>query len=205
MYKVLIVDDHKVMRDPLEREFGIENGFKVIGSLTDAKSAVEFCEINQPDVIIMDVCTGSGMSGLEATEKILKKHPETKVIVTSGFDEVTYMPRAKKIGAHAFVYKIKGSEYYREVATRVLNGEIVFPEPITIPLPQGETPFSSRELEVLRLMCKYTNSQKVADELFISKKSVERHLDVMRQKAGFSKYAELLVFVLSNGWINPNY
>jgi len=60
-------------------------------------------------------------------------------------------------------------------------------------------------MEVLRLMCKYMNSQKVADELFIEKKSVERHIDNMRQKAGFSRYAELLVYVLSNGWINPNY
>jgi DNA-binding NarL/FixJ family response regulator len=125
--------------------------------------------------------------------------------VTSGFEEVTYMPRAREIGAHAFVYKIKGVEYYREAVTRVLNGEYVFPESKTIPLPQGETPFTSREMEVLYLMCKYMNSQTVAEKLFIEKKSVERHIDNMRQKAGFSKYSELLVYVLSNGWINPNY
>jgi DNA-binding CsgD family transcriptional regulator len=60
-------------------------------------------------------------------------------------------------------------------------------------------------MEVLRLMCKYMNSQTVANELFIDKKTVEAHIDKMRQKAGFARYAELLVYVLSNGWINPNF
>jgi len=205
MIKVLIVDDHKVMRDMLEREFSEADGFEVIGSLENAAFVETFCKANTPDVIIMDVCTQFGASGLDATEKILSAYPHVKIIVTSGFNEVTYMPRAKEIGAHAFVYKTKGVEYYRQTVQRVISGEYVFPESQKIPLPMGETPFTDREMEVLRLMCKYMNSQSVADELFIEKKSVERHIDNMRQKAGFSRYAELLVYVLSNGWINPNY
>jgi len=203
--KVLIVDDHKVTRDSLEREFCSANGFITIGSISSAADALEFCGAERPDVIIMDICTEFGASGLEAAAQILQSYPMTGIIITSGFDEVTWLPRAKEIGAHAFVYKIKGVEYYREVAKRVLMGEYVFPEPKTIPLPQGETPFTAREMEVLRLMCKYMDIQAVADELFIEKKSVERHIDNMRQKAGFPRYAELLVYVLSNGWINPNY
>ena len=203
--KVLIVDDHKVMRDPLEREFCPENGFDVIGSIESAALAVDCCAMKRPDVIIMDVCTKDGASGLEAAATILKRFPDVKIIMTSGFDEVTYMPRAREIGAHAFVYKIKGAEYYREAAIRVLNGETVFPEPKSIPLPHGETPFTDREMEVLRLMCKYMDCQTVAQELFIEKKTIEWYLDKMRQKAGFSRYAELLVYVLSNGWINPNF
>jgi len=203
--KVLIVDDHKVMRDMLEREFCADNGYEVIGSLESAAATEAFCDMKRPDVIIMDVCTEFGASGLEAAEKILNRFPDIKIIMTSGFDEISYMPRAKEIGAHAFVHKTNGAEYYRDTAKCVLNGEYVFPAPQIIPLPRGETPFTDREMEVLRLMCKHMNSQKVADELFIEKKSVERHLDNMRQKAGFSRYAELLVYVLSNGWINPNY
>ena len=205
LISVLIVDDHKVMRDMLEQEFCRENGFEVIGSLESAATAEACCAMKRPDLVVMDVCTEFGASGLDAAEKILKRFTDTKIIMTSGFDEVTYVPRAKGIGAHAFVYKTNGVEYYRETAKRVLGGEYVFPEPQVIPLPQGETPFTDREMEVLRLMCKHMNSQKVADELFIEKKSVERHIDNMRQKAGFSRYVELLVYVLSNGWINPNY
>ena len=203
--KVLIVDDHKVMRDPLEREFCPENGFKVVGSIMSAAAAEAYCAMNSPDVIIMDVCTEFGASGLEAAESILKKFPAVKIIMTSGFDEVTYMPRAKEIGAHAFIYKTEGVEYYREVALRVLRGETVFPDRKAIPVSHGEAPFTPKEMEVLQLLCKYMTSQDIAAELFISEHTVRRHIENMRQKSGMKSAMDLVIYVLGNGWVNPNY
>ena len=203
--KILIVDDHKVMRDPLEREFCPENGFEVVGSIMSAAAAEDFCVVDRPDVIIMDVCTEYGASGLEAAEKILKRFPGVKVVMTSGFDEVTYMPRAKEIGAHAFIYKIEGVEYYREVALRVLRGEVVFPEQKNIPVLHGEAPFTPKEMEVLRLLCQYKTSQDIAAELIISDHTVRKHIENMRQKSGMKSAMDLVIYVLSNGWVNPNY
>ena len=203
--KVMLVDDHQSMRDLFENEFTPESGFKVVDSLGCAADAVVFCQQARPDLIIMDVCTENGASGLDATEKILEAFPEIKVIVTSGFDEITYMPRAKKIGAHAFVYKTKSAEYYREVANQVLAGEYVFPEPKTIPRANGDAPFTDREMEVLTLLCKCMTHQEIADELFISKKTVGKHIENMRDKAAVKSAMDLVIYVLSNGWINPNY
>ena len=205
MTKVLVVDDHESIRNLFEMEFVPENGYKVVASIGCANDAVAFCTTTCPDLVIMDVCTEDGVSGLEATAKILEKFPDIKVIVTTGFDEITYCPRAKELGAHAFVYKTKGIAHYREVAGRILNGERVFPEPKKIPLPQGETPFTDREMEVLRLLCKHMSTQEIADMLMISPKTVYRHMENMVQKAGFKSSMELVVYVLSNGWINPNY
>ena len=205
LIKVLIVDDHKSMRNLFEKEFTPDNGFTVSESIGNATDAAAYCALTHPNLVIMDVCTENGASGLDATEKILGKFPQIKVIVTSGFDEITYMPRAKEIGAHAFVYKLKDVEYYREVAKRVLDGEFVFPEPKTIPLPQGEAPFTDREMEVLRLLCKYMTHQEIAGRLFISKKTVDKHIENMREKAQMKSVMELVIYVLSNGWINPNY
>ena len=205
LIKVLIVDDHESMRDLLANEFCRENGFEVVGSIGNAADTEVFCLKKQPDVVILDVCTEEGASGLDAAVKIRAKHPEIKIIVTTGFGEITYASRAKEIGVHAFVYKIKGAAYYLEVARRILNGETIFPEPKTIPLPHGEVPFTDREMEVLRLMCKYMSYRSVADDLFINEKTVRRHMENMRLKAGFSTTMELLVHVLSNGWINPHF
>ena len=205
LIKILIVDDHKVMRDPLERAFCPENGFEVVGSIMSAAAAETFCVMNPPDLIIMDVCTEFGASGLDAAEKILTKFPEIKVIMTSGFDEVTYMPRAKEIGARAFIYKTQGVEYYRDVALRVLDGEVVFPERKTIPVSQGEAPFTPKEMKVLRLLCKYMTSQDIAAELSISDHTVRKHIENMRQKSGMKSAMDLVIYVLSNGWVNPNY
>lgn len=205
LIRTMVVDDHISMRDLFEKEFTAENGFTVTDSIGSAIDAVAFCTLSDPDLVIMDVCTENGASGLDAAETILKKFPKTKVIVTSGFEEITYMPRARRIGAHAFVYKSKSAEYYRDVAHRVMSGVYVFPEPKIIPLPEGETPFTDREMEVLSLMCKCMTNQEIAEELFISPKTVNRHIENMRQKAGVNSVMELTTYVLSNGWINPNY
>jgi DNA-binding NarL/FixJ family response regulator len=203
--KVMIVDDHTSMRNLFEKEFTPENGFTIVESIGNAAEAVAFCTLTLPDLVIMDVCTENGASGLDAAGKILKKFQNVKVIMTSGFDEVTYMPRAMEIGAHAFVYKINSVEYYLEVAKRVLNGEVVFPKAKIIPLPQGEAPFTDREMGVLRLLCKCMAPQQIAEELFISPKTVNRHIENMKEKAGMKSAMELMTYVLSNGWINPNY
>jgi len=205
LIKVLIVDDHESLRNLFEMEFIPENGFEVAASIGNANDAAAFCAMKNPELVIMDVCTENGESGLDAAAKILKSFPDVKVIVTSGFDEITYSPRAKELGAHAFVYKTKGIAYYREVAKRVLDGEYIFPEPKKIPLPQGETPFTDREMEVLRLLCGHMSTQEIADTLMISQKTVHRHMENMVQKAGFKSSMELVVYVLSSGWINPGY
>ncbi len=205
LVKVLIVDDHESLRNSFEMEFCEANGFRVVGSIANADLAEAVCRSAQPDLVIMDVCTEGEVSGLKAAEAILRNQPDIKIIITSGFDEITYIPRAKEIGAHAFVYKSESLSYFREVARRVLDGERVFPEAKTIPLPQGETVFSEREMEVLRLLCRRMSTQAIAEELHISAHTVRRHIENMRQRAGFGTAVELVIYVVSNGWINPKY
>ena len=205
LIKMLIVDDHESMRNSLEQEFCPENGFEVVGSIANADDTEAFCLSHKPELIITDVCTERGASGLDAAAKIRKKFPDIKVMVTSGFDEITYVPRAKELGAHAFVYKTKSLSHYRETAMRVLDGETVYPVPKTIPLPMGEAPLTERELEVLRLMCKHMTSEQIGKELFISPDTVKYHKSNMLAKTGFPKTVELAFHVITNGWINPNY
>jgi len=203
--KVLIVDDHESMRNLFEREFAPENGFAVTGSMGCAAYAPVFCALTPPDLVIMDVCTEDEASGLDAAEEILKRSPQIKLIVTSGFGEVTYITRAKEIGAHAFVVKTKGIAYYLEVANRVLSGEYVFPERKIIPVQQGAAPFTKREMQSLRMMCRGMTSQQIADEIKRSPKTVQRYMENMREKTGLKSVMELVTYVLSNGWINPNF
>jgi len=204
LVKILIVDDHESLRDLFEKEFVPENGFEVVGSVPAAALSPDLCRSKAPDIIIMDVCTEGEISGLEATKQIIENYPEIKVIVTSGFDEITYLPRAREIGAHAFVHKSSSLDHFHQTIRRVLKGEYVFPEPKTIPLPQGSKLFSEREMEVLLLLCKQAGNREIADALHISTNTVRRHIENMRQKTGFATTTELVVFVISNGWINPN-
>ena len=205
MVKVLIVDDHESMCDSLAFALERAGGYTVIGTLPTAARAEIFCERLRPDLVLMDVCTGGGASGLDTTKALREKFPEIKVIVMSGFDEITYAPRAKEAGAHAFVYKSRSLGYFTDVARRVMRGEIVYPEDKSIPMPMGEIPLTTREMEVLRLMCRHMTSEEIAKELLIHLGTVKYHKANILAKTGYAKSIDLVVYVLTQGWINPLY
>ena len=153
----------------------------------------------------MDVCTEKGASGLDATKAIIEQFPNIKVIVMSGFDEITYAPRAKEAGAHAFIFKSKSLDDFVEITKGVLNGKNYFPESKIVITQKGETPLTEREMEVLRLLCKHMTNKEIADELFISEHTVKYHKSNMLAKTGFKKSVDLAFHMIANGYINPLY
>ena len=205
MYKVLIVDDHESMCDSLRYALERTGVFAVAGRLSSAASAALCCERLRPDLVLMDVCTEGGASGLEATRAIREQFPDIKVIVMSGFDEITYAPRAKEAGAHAFVLKSRSLEFFLDAAKGVMRGETYFPEARVIPMPTGEAPLTRRELEVLRLLCRHLSTREIAQELFVSENTVKYHKANMLAKTGFTRAVDLAFYMISNGWINPLY
>jgi len=205
MIKVLIVDDHESMCDSISYTIEKTGDFSVIGKLPSAEHTELYCQRLNPDLIFMDVCTENGASGLEATQIIRQKFPDIKIVVMSGFDEITYAPRAKEVGAHAFVFKTKSLVYFTEVAYGVMEGKTYYPESKTIPMPMGETPLTEREMDVLRLLCKHMTSKEIAEELFISENTVKYHKSNMLAKTGFAKTIDLAFYMISKGWINPRY
>lgn len=205
MNRVLIVDDHESVCDSLSNVLTGTGHFAVVGRLKAAAYAEAYCDRLKPDLVFMDVCTEGGASGLEATKTLRRKYPQLKIVVMSGFDEITYAPRAKEAGAQAFVFKSRSLDYFAEVAFGVMRGETYYPEPITIPMPEGEAPLSEREMEILRLMCKYMSTKEIAEELFVSEGTVKYHKANMLAKTGFQKSIDLAFYIISNGWINPLY
>ena len=203
--KILIVDDHESMRDSLTAIFEKAKNFTVIGGISSAAFALAYCDKLQPDLVMMDVCTENGASGLEVTKLIKENYPDIKIIVMTAFNEISYAPRAKEAGANAFIYKSRSLNFFVETAKKVLNGETYFPEPKTIPIPKGEAPLTGREMEVLRLLCKHMTSKEIAEELFISENTVKYHKANMLAKTGFLKTVDLAFYMISNGWINPLY
>jgi len=203
MYKALIIDDHESVCDSLAYALAGTDAFEVVGKLPSAANACAYCQKFRPDLVLMDVCTEGGASGLDAAGAVREAFPDIKVIVMSGFDEVTYVPRAKEAGAHAFLFKSSNLNSFAEAALGVMRGETYFPEAKAIPLPTGEAPLTRREQEVLHLMCRCLSNREIAEELCVSVDTVKYHKANMLAKTGFSKTVDLVVYVVSNGWINP--
>ena len=205
MYRVLIIDDHVSMCDSLAYALSGTGVFSVVGTWPSAAQALLYCERLRPDLVLMDVCTEGDASGIDATKAIRERFPEIKVIVMSGFDEISYAPRAKEAGAQAFVFKSKSLDYFNEVALGVMEENAYYPEARRIPLPEGEAPLTEREMEILRLLCKHMTNKEIAEELYISENTVKYHKSNMLGKTGFTKAVDLAFYMISNGWINPRY
>lgn len=135
----------------------------------------------------MDICTAGGTSGLAATEKIKEAFPAIKVVVMTGFDEVTYMPRAKACGADAFVEKGQSMTFFIQVIRDVMDGKSYFPEQKTIPVQPGEAPLTERELETLRLICEGVSRKEIAERMCISENTLYRHIQSVTKKWGLSE------------------
>ena len=205
MIKICIVDDHESVRDSYKTAIEENDGYVVTGSLPGAFLADVWCRRNSPDLVLMDVCTEDGESGLEAARRIKESMPRIKVIVMTGFDEISYVSRAKEAGADGFVYKAVSFDDLKRVIDDVLNGKKVFPEPRSITMPSGEAPLTDRETQVLRLLCMNYSRAEIADKLSVSEHTVKRHIQNMLDKTGFGSVVSLAVYMVSNGWINPNY
>ncbi|MGN1404489.1 MAG: response regulator [Ruminococcus sp.] len=205
MTRVLLIEDHASMRETLSKMLTEMGDFEVAGETASAAYAVPFCEKLHPDLVLMDICTENNASGLSAAKAIREKLPEIKVIVMTAFDEITYVPRAKEAGVHAFVYKSRSLAFFEEVIRNVMEGGTYFPEPKTIPMPTGEAPLTSREMEILRLLCRHMTNKEIAAELFISENTVKYHKANMLAKTGFPTAVDLAFYMITNGWINPLY
>ena len=203
MHSVLIVDDHESMCEALEHVLSGSGDFTVTGKIANADLAELFCEKLTPDLVFMDICTEGNASGLNAIKTLREKFPALKIIAMSGFSEISYAPRAKENGAHAFIPKTKSLDFFVDAASEVMRGGAWFPEPKRFPLLKDNVTLTRREMEILRLLCRHMNTSEIAAELFISISAVKFHKQNLLRKTGFPTTADLAFSVITNGWINP--
>ncbi len=202
MIKVFIVDDHKSVLDAFSNIINEQDDMELIGSSTNSLEVPEICEDLNPDVLLTDISMEENSSGLILTEKMRKKFPNIKIVVMSGFDEISYIPGAKEAGADAFLSKSRPMEDFIDMIRAVTRGEGTFPNPVQIPTATGESPFTERELELLRLLCRSYSRKEIADEMGIAMGTVKRHMENMLLKSGCKSAMELVVFVIGNGYIS---
>ncbi len=201
MIKVLVVDDHKIMLNSFNMLSNDNPDIKIVATATDAAKALSICSNKDIDVILMDVCTDNGSSGIDATKEIKNIFPHIKIIVMTGFNEIFYLPQSKLAGADAFMYKSSQLSEFANMIRNVMVNEGTFPSLTKIPTAEGKKDYTKQELEVLRLLCHSFSREKIVEELNISKGTLKRHIENMLLKSNCHSVLELVVYVTTNGWI----
>lgn len=207
---ILLVDDHPMLRQGLKDILESEADLKVCGEAGTAQEALQRIEELGPDLVIVDISLG-GNNGLELTKQIRETHPHVKVMVFSMHDETVYAQRALRAGALAYLMKQEKVETIKAAARRALGGEIFVSERVSKQLlhqivnGRGATVsspvdvLSDRELEVLQLLGEGKSTRQVAEQLYVSVKTIESHRANIKEKLGLRNSAELIQFAVQ--WV----
>jgi two-component system, NarL family, response regulator NreC len=208
--RVLIVDDHAVVRSGLKLVLAAEKGIEPVGEAGSAREAIFEARSVEPDVILLDVVMPD-QSGLEIIPTLLKEHPEVKVLVLSMQDDPQYVREAFGAGASGYVLKeAADNEVVAAVREVAGGGRYVHPE-LGARLVAAESeerrraeedPLSEREGEVLRLLALGHTNQEIAQQLFISVRTAETHRAHIMQKLRLSSRAELVRYALERGLLD---
>ena len=193
-YKVLIVEDQQMPRQLLEIYISNNKNYIHQASLKDASLALAYCESKPVDLILMDVYTFQGNSGLKAAEEIKKKYPNIKIIIVTSLPEYSWIKKAKEIGVDSFWYKDENSENILEIIDKTMNGEHIYP--IDTPLVKlgniTNHDLTEREYEILKELLTGDSNQEIAKRLCISPGTIKRHLENLLLKTGFHTRTELV-------------
>jgi two-component system, NarL family, response regulator NreC len=205
--RVLIVDDHAVVRAGLRLLLEAEEDIEPVGEAGSAREAIFQARALKPDVILLDVVMPE-QSGLDAIPTLLHEEPETKVLVLSMQDDPQYVRQAFSSGASGYVLKeAADTEVVSAVREVAKGGRYVNPE-LGARLVAAETeaakraeedPLSDREREVLRLLALGHTNQEIAKALYISVRTAETHRAHIMQKLRFSTRAELVRYAIDEG------
>lgn len=202
-YNVMIVEDQTMPRQLFELFVNSSERYALSISIDDASMADIYCLKYPIDLILMDVVTHGGESGLTAAEHIKRAYPNIKIIIVTSMPECSYIARARKIGVDSFWYKELSRASILEVMDRTMAGEFVYPDAAP-ELRLGNASsyeLTDRELEVLREMTGGDTNQEIADTLHMSVATVKTHILNMLGKTGFRNRTELAVRARESGLV----
>ncbi|NBW93971.1 MAG: DNA-binding response regulator [Bacteroidetes bacterium] len=203
MIKIVIIDDHPLMRKGLAMSLESEADIRVAAQAASAEDGLDIIEAEDPDLVVVDISL-PGMSGIELVKQVQAIRPEMKTLVVSRHDEALYAERAIRAGAKGYVMKLEAPDVMIKAVRRVMNGGIYVSEKVNERLLMGmvsgnellsQSPLdvlSDRELEVFELTGKGFGTREIAERLHLSVKTVESYRARIKTKLNLSNAAELM-------------
>lgn len=206
--RIVLADDHAVVRSGLRMLLESENDFEVVAEAGDLESAQRYVRGHHPSVLILDLNMPGG-SSLEAIPAIRQGSPDTQIVVLTMQQEPAFARHALSAGAIGYVLKEAADEELVEAVRRAARGESYLNPRLgarmaSEPLPGPPDDLSEREVDVLRLIALGHTNAEIAERLYLSVRTVETHRAHIQQKLGLSSRAELVRYALQRGLISAS-
>mgnify|MGYP004509573343 FL=1 len=211
MIRVLIADDHKMVREGLRRILEFDGEIQVIDEADNGEECIKKIRSSKPDIVLLDI-NMPVMNGIEALQEIRKKKLKTKVIILTVHNEIEYLLRAVDIGIDGYVLKDSDAHELIRAVSSVYEGD-KFIQPSLIPLLNSKLiardldaerleQLSKREIEVLKLVAVGMFNKEIGVELGISERTVKNHLSSIFKKIDSSDRTQAAVFAIRNGLVD---
>jgi RNA polymerase sigma factor (sigma-70 family) len=212
--RILIADDHGIVRKGLRLQLEQNKRFSVIGEAADGREAVRMSDELQPDVVLMDIAMPN-LNGIQAATQIIKKHPEIAVIMLSMYSDETYLMRTLAAGAKGYLLKESADEDLNRAVETVAQGKPFFSPAIADALLEDYMRqlqqrglqdsyelLTEREKEILQLLAEAKSNKEVASVLNLSVNTVETHRTRIMQKLDLHSAADIVLYAVRKGIIS---
>ena len=211
--KIIIVDDHKMFRDGIRALLEKEKNMEVVADAKDATELISILKNITPDIILMDIDMGE-TNGIDATVEVKKNYPEINILTLSMHGEHNYILKMLEAGATGYILKNAGKEemltaiisvasgdsyFSREVSSRLI--EYLNKPQVNIKNTNKDIPLTNREIEILKLIAQEYSNAEIAEELFISIRTVDTHRRNLIEKLGVKNTAGLVRFAIRKGLV----
>lgn len=211
VYKVIVVDDHKIFREGLVFMISKMKGFEVVGEASNGKAFLDMVENTEVDIVVMDIAM-PGIDGITATAKVLEKHPHIKVIALTMFCDEEYYYKMIQAGVSGYILKESGKDELANALNTVITGENYFSQKILHNIIVNmnaskahkkvdntqDIRLTRRETEILTLICQGLSNAEISDKLCLSLRTIEGHKSNLFSKTGVKNSISLVMFALKN-------
>jgi len=212
--RILLADDHNILRDGMRLLLERQAGFSVIGEAADGREVVQLAKDQSPDVVVMDIAMPN-MNGIEATRRIVERRPEIGVVILSMHYDESYVIRSLKAGARAYLLKdavkteliaaiqavVQGRSYFSPKISRILQEDYV--EALDRRgVEDSYELLTDREREILQLIAEGGTNKEIASALNVSSYTVDTHRTHILQKLNLHSVPELILYAVRKGIIS---
>jgi len=206
MIKVMLVDDHEMVRIGVSAYLSLQPDIEIVAEAENGQKAVELALSLKPDIILMDLVM-DGMDGIEATKQIIEKWPEAKIVIVTSFLDDDKVYPALEAGATSYILKTSKASEIAETIRATYKGQMILEPEVTNKmmakmrkgqntLPHEE--LTTREMEVLLLMAEGKSNQEIADQLFISLKTVKVHVSNILSKLDVQDRTQAVIYAFKH-------